>query len=297
MRIPQKLTVVAALLAPLFHVQAQTLLSDFSSSAGWGTSTTLVGTGATIGISGGTAGYTSTSHLGPDFVIRQYTGAVGSFDSNWSVQINVNYAAPSSIFTPAIDQFLNMGLMVVNTAVTPGVSSNLPNFHGFAIESNVYLNANNGLRDIRTGVFAPGSFTDDTIRYPSGTTASVPATTFTSAAVRISYDAGTNVLTGAYDATGGTSFTSIPTLTVNAATAWGMTSGDTFSIYLLANSGEDADGSDPGPAVGAGEAVFDNLYGANLTAVPEPSTYAAIFGAAALGLAAWRRKQRKANVA
>jgi hypothetical protein len=44
---------------------------------------------------------------------------------------------------------------------------------------------------------------------------------------------------------------------------------------------------------GAGNVVFDNFsYStASVSAIPEPSTYAAIFGASALGLAAWRRRR------
>lgn len=47
-----------------------------------------------------------------------------------------------------------------------------------------------------------------------------------------------------------------------------------------------------GPASRPGEATCDNLTGTGLTAVPEPSTYAAIAGAHALGLTAWRRRSR-----
>ncbi len=40
--------------------------------------------------------------------------------------------------------------------------------------------------------------------------------------------------------------------------------------------------------------TFDQTTGdLSITAVPEPSTYAALLGAAALGLAAWRRRTRR----
>lgn len=284
-----KLFLWAALLSPFVGLQAQTLLSDFSSSAGWGSSQTLVGSG-NYTIAGGTANFTTGTPTAADFAYMQYTGAVGSYTSNWSVQINVNYNAPSTIFTSGVDQFFNMGLMVGKTGVTPSFSAGQPQFNAFLIESNLYLSNNNGLRDIRTAVFAPGSNTDDNTRYPTGNTSSVSESGSSSAAVRISFDATTKVLTGAYDATGGTSFTSIPTLTSNTS-SW-MTGSDTFSIYLMGVSGYDGATTGVGPAVGMGEAVIDGFYGSNLTAVPEPSTYAAIFGAAVLGLAAWRRKQR-----
>lgn len=43
--------------------------------------------------------------------------------------------------------------------------------------------------------------------------------------------------------------------------------------------------------------AFDNLTYYSASAVPEPTTYAAIFGAAALALAGWRRRQRSASAA
>ena len=82
--------------------------------------------------------------------------------------------------------------------------------------------------------------------------------------------------------------------TVNVACAWSMTSGGTFSIYLMGGSGYDGATTGLGPTVTAGEATLDNLYGSGLTAVPEPSTYAAIAGALALGAAVWRRRQHSA---
>lgn len=41
-----------------------------------------------------------------------------------------------------------------------------------------------------------------------------------------------------------------------------------------------------------GDVGFGTLTVSAVSAIPEPSTYAALFGAAALGLAAWRRRQR-----
>lgn len=270
---------------------AQTLLSDFSSSADWSSSATVIGTGSAFSVSGGVANFTVSGPADSDLSLIRSTGVVGSYSSNWSVYVDVNYAAPGTIFTSSIEQFINLGLMVAKTGVTPGVSSDLPTFNGFEVASNLYQNASNvRSRDIRTSVFAPGSFTDDSTRY----TEVSPITTATATAVQISYNATTHVLTAGYDAdgaTGGYSFTSIPTLTADAST-WSMTGSDTFSIYLLGNSGYDGSATGVGPGITAGQATIDNLYGTGLTAVPEPSTYAAIAGVLALGLVAWRRTRR-----
>jgi len=55
-------------------------------------------------------------------------------------------------------------------------------------------------------------------------------------------------------------------------------------------------GGIPFETTGKGEVVFSNfriLEGEAVRAIPEPSTYAAIFGVIALGLAAWRRKRSR----
>ncbi len=293
MKLLLRLFVVAACLTPVLSVNAQTLLSDFSGSANLGSSTALVGTGGAYSVSGGVANFTATSPGDTEFVLVRYTGAVGSFDNNWSVRIDVNYANPSSIFTSGVEQFMNLGLLVTRSDTTPGVSSNQPNFHAFLVESNVYQMTSDAYsRDIRTAIFAPGSNTDGT-RYAETNPIGSPSAFAT--AVQISYNATTNVLSAGYDAdgaSGGYSFTNMTDQTVNVATTWSMTSGNTFSIYLMGASGYDGSTSGVGPTVTAGEATLDNLYGTNLTAVPEPSTYAAIAGALALGAAVWRRRQR-----
>jgi hypothetical protein len=48
-----------------------------------------------------------------------------------------------------------------------------------------------------------------------------------------------------------------------------------------------------GTAVTSGQMSFDNL---TVSAVPEPSTYAALAGLSALGLVCWRRRREAAHV-
>lgn len=68
--------------------------------------------------------------------------------------------------------------------------------------------------------------------------------------------------------------------TVNIALAW--TTVDPTQI-----TGWNIGGGNAPPGSSAFRMTFDNM---SLTAVPEPSTYAAIFGGLALGFAAWRRR-------
>jgi hypothetical protein len=68
-----------------------------------------------------------------------------------------------------------------------------------------------------------------------------------------------------------------------------MNSGDTFTLGLYAQS--ETSGSGAAFTLLPGTAYADTLTATGLAAVPEPGTYAVIFGFAALGFAAWRRRR------
>lgn len=101
---------------------------------------------------------------------------------------------------------------------------------------------------------------------------------FTSA---FSFDSGATYFNygnfGSADASGGTA--------VGNTSAWlsAPTTGFGLEVYgaLYGN------GSATGPTLVSGQAFADNL---SVSAIPEPSTYAAIFGAGALAFAFWRRR-------
>jgi hypothetical protein len=161
------------------------------------------------------------------------------------------------------------------------------------VASNIYRQGGpnyNRERDIRASVFTAGNAPDDGARYASQV-AFTPITTAT--AVEISFNATTKTLTGGYDADGAANnylFLPITDLTGNAS-GWGMNAASTFTIYLQGVSGNDAGGT-VGVTIGtAGLATLDNLSGTGLTAIPEPSSYAAMAGVVALGLVVWRRRQ------
>lgn len=70
---------------------------------------------------------------------------------------------------------------------------------------------------------------------------------------------------------------------------WGMNSGDTFTIGLYAQSVTNGTGTTF--TVSPGTAYIDSLTINGFTAIPEPSTYAALFGVAVLMLAIYRRRR------
>lgn len=292
-----KLLLGVALLSP-FALTAQVQLDTFTSSDNWGPSVAVEGDGA-LTIGGGVVDYTVPTGHENNFTVRKLTSLVGSSTSNWSVRIDVNYVNPTGFFDNGVEQAINVGLMVVRTsdtiALNPSTGDTL--FNGFMINSNLYWDGSEASRDFRTSkLFFDAEAPDNETRYGSGA-----VTGATTGALVISFGAASKTLVGHFDAdgaTGGYSPTAMTTFggdTMNTST-WGMSASDTFSIYLVANGMFDGDGeSGFGPLLVSGDVTFSNFYSqSGLTAVPEPSTYAAIFGAAVLGLAVWRRKQRAA---
>jgi len=287
---------LAACLTPAFSIQAQTLLSDFSTNANFAASASLSGNGVYV-ISSGVANYTVPTASSNDGAYLAYTGALGSYTSDWSVRIDVSYANPASYFDSGVEQAIGVGFRVVPTGASIGFNgSGQPTFSSFGVDLNLFQNASDVYsREFRTSVFeADTDHADDTFRYePSGVGGSG------SASLQISFNATSKMLVAGYDAdgaTGGFSFTAMNTLpedTVDAST-WGMSPTDTFTIALVGNSLYDGGSSGFGPTISAGALTLDNLYGTGLTAVPEPSAFAAICGALTLGLATWTRQRRKA---
>lgn len=285
MKTSVKSVLLAACFTTALSVQAQ-LLSDFSSATNWGSPATLVGNTGTLQISGGAGNYyTNGAPTGTQFSYMQYSGVALSYDTSWSIRVDANYATPGGIFTSGSQQFINLGLMVTPDSATVGVNAGAPTFDGFLVSSNLFSTTSDTYnRGFQTSIFSNGSADDGT---EGGYNPSITAATFT--AVTLSYNAGSKLLTASFDAdtTNGYTYTSLPSQSVNVQSTWGMSGTDAFSLYLFANSGWDEAGPDVSPTIALGGATFDNL-----SAIPEPSTYAAIAGVLALGLAAWRRRQQ-----
>lgn len=104
----------------------------------------------------------------------------------------------------------------------------------------------------------------------------------TDVTLRLTWDAGAQSLDAAYSLDG-TSYTSVATFL--PVTQWdnsvnGVANGFNFGVF--GNSNTIA-------AISTGSVYADNF---SVSAIPEPSTYAAFAGLGALGLAFWRRRQK-----
>jgi hypothetical protein len=100
--------------------------------------------------------------------------------------------------------------------------------------------------------------------------------------LRLAWDAGTQIL-NSYYSFDGTNYNSLAAFT--PVTQWtGGSAAGGFFFEVFGNS-------NAAGAISAGSAFADNFA---VSAIPEPSTYAAFAGLGALGLAFWRRRQVRA---
>ncbi|MCB1104266.1 MAG: PEP-CTERM sorting domain-containing protein [Opitutaceae bacterium] len=107
----------------------------------------------------------------------------------------------------------------------------------------------------------------------------------TDVVLQLSWTASTSQLTASYS-TNGVNFTTGQTFNLAGAEAgYDTPFNNGFTLELVGRSAEGAG------AVALGQIVYDNMA---VSAVPEPSTYAAIAGALMLGFAAWKRRRVKA---
>lgn len=111
--------------------------------------------------------------------------------------------------------------------------------------------------------------------------ATTPTIDVSDVLLRLSWDSSAGTLTSAYSFDGGTSYTTSASITVNGSTTGAIPSAG-FSLSLYAFSG--------GVEHVADTMFFDD-FSVSATAVPEPSTYAAIFGGLMLGFAVWRKRR------
>lgn len=128
-----------------------------------------------------------------------------------------------------------------------------------------------------------GSSTDVYARATGTGMSAISSTTFsdnTDITLKFAWDASNQILSSSY-AIDGTTFTSLATYAVSG---WSTAPTDGFVMGIWAQSSIAAE-------ITSGQLYADNFA---VSAVPEPSTYAAIAGALMLGFAAWKRRTRRA---
>lgn len=213
--------------------------------------------------------YVVTSPSADDAAGRSWSPRVGPADSNWHVEVYVNFA---DVSLTNVGQYanLNLGVAFSNHSMTVAIDQYLT-----VVDVTPTL-----VRGFETYV--------DSGMTPLDTDT---ASGLTQGTLRLEYVAG--ALTAYFSSPGYNSgaLQEVGTIT-NVTSSWGMTASDTFNIFLVGSSGTKV--GESGPTIDSGQAYFDNFASSGLEArtapVPEPSTYAAIIGLLALGFAIYRRR-------
>lgn len=243
-----------------------TFTDDFSSAATW---TPGFSDSATLSVASGRAGY-STATTADSAAVLFFNAANFSYASNWSAQVDVHAALASTLTGPGNGYFY--GSFVVVRSGTDLTLIEPPTINLFS--ADIVRNGSSENIFQRTWWVAG----EDYYEGPAAANSS------SNAALRVTFDSATKVLTAFYDndgATGGYNWTSVGSLAVGGAGGWGMGNADTFALGLAVFAG--------GQTISPSEAYFDNL---SASAVPEPSTYAVLAGLGALGLVLWHRRRR-----
>jgi hypothetical protein len=201
---------------------------------------------------------------------RDWLPNTGSYTQNWQVQIDFTFN-----FSQANSQSSSWSLYVGNLA---DITDNIRGMFQLST-TNLGVTSRNIVGHYNT----------------NGSMATPPApeqiwnVVSSTVTLQASYVAATHTLSLAYDpngSVGGYSFTPITSAAVDGTgLGWGMTNSDSFGFRLAASNSASGTATS---ILSANQMFADNFAASS---IPEPATYAAVFGALALLAAGWRRRQ------
>lgn len=253
-------------LAAVAPLPAQTLFSDSlaTDASNWIVSPANRAGGSTA-FAASVLGYAVGTSTADDAGFRTLNTYAAPSTSSWSAQVDLHLAAFGGLTS---SQYVNLNLMVVKATD--------PNAFNATLAIDRY---NNGsiVRDIDTYVVT------NSVETHLGEV----LLSSTDVTLRVSFDAAASRLAFAYDSDGAGGAATFVTAHTADISAWSM-SGGNFGFLLVGGSGHT--GAGVGPTVSASDAYFQNFA---VTAVPEPSAYALLAGALALGAGLWRRRARE----
>jgi hypothetical protein len=232
-------------------------------------------TSATAGFNRGFLGWVSPSvsfnsaPSGTNLGIGGTGLATGNpYTSSWTAQVQVSN---NPDFLSPTAGFSNTGFEIYSTA-SPGNVSNA--YYGIGLNTTPtakWIVVEWGKWNVNTASF-------DIVRN------FIPTSVSTDVLLRMSYNGDTHDLVFDYSNDDGVNFLTGETYNLTGAQAGNeapFNNGLGLEFY--------ASTVDIGNAITSGQMRFDNL---SVSAVPEPSTYAALAGAGVLGFACWRRRRR-----
>jgi hypothetical protein len=189
------------------------------------------------------------------------------YTSSWTAQVQVtnnpNFASPTAGFS-------NTGFEIYATA-SPGNVSNA--YYGIGLNTTPTAK----WIVVEWGKWNVGTASFDAMRN------FIPTSVSTDVLLRMNYNGGTHELAFDYSIDGGINFLTGETYDLDGAQAGNEAPfNNGFGLEFYAST------FDIGNPIISGQMHFDNL---SVSAVPEPSTYAALAGAAVLGFAFWRRRR------
>lgn len=227
-----------------------------------------------LGYTVGTPVQQNATNTANDTGFRSLTTFQAPGGSSWTAQVDIHLANFSGL-TQA--QFINLNLIVAKASDWNNYSTSLALDRYYGGPSNpvvqgidTFVNTN-GTKSHLTEILNPT----------------------TDATLAISYDAVNQQLIYAFDsdgALGGYNFIYAHSVNISP---WNMSGSENFGLSLVGGSGSMMTNL-YGPVVNSTDAYFRNysVTAGVVSAVPEPATYAAIFGLTVLSFVAYRRRRK-----